>query len=320
MPYLSEKFLKSRLGLDHAPGVKIEDDRSCTGCGYNLKGLTFGRACPECGQTIQRDLKIGLKDDLIGQGDPELRKRMQIGLGLASGCLLFALVARLLSLISAAFIVGEASSLYHMSILFNSVLWLVGVWLITPKAIDLQWPRLKALRLSIRFTQLLWPLALGAYAIAQMAANSISTTLESQLLSFQFTGRVIAGGGVLGLVWLMLVIAQGADLEKASRRLSSVLWGLPIFTIMAALFPDTFMWILLWILGLLLLGWAWMLAWFALALLEMSRHAGWSIHYMHEQIERDSRVMQKRADLQREAEKNVRPTSTRQATDIPLDS
>ena len=45
--FLSNKFLKYR-GLAHKP-VPIETDRYCQGCGYNVRGLVFGRNCPECG-------------------------------------------------------------------------------------------------------------------------------------------------------------------------------------------------------------------------------------------------------------------------------
>lgn len=32
----------------------IEHDRPCVSCGYNVKGLSYGQRCPECGQPIRR--------------------------------------------------------------------------------------------------------------------------------------------------------------------------------------------------------------------------------------------------------------------------
>ena len=31
------------------PPPDFEDDRRCTNCGYNLRGLAYSDACPECG-------------------------------------------------------------------------------------------------------------------------------------------------------------------------------------------------------------------------------------------------------------------------------
>ena len=48
--FLSSKYLKY---LQASSGERIEEDIRCVDCGYNLRGLNYGRACPECGVTIE---------------------------------------------------------------------------------------------------------------------------------------------------------------------------------------------------------------------------------------------------------------------------
>ncbi len=45
--------------------VMVEQDRACPGCGYNLKGLSVGGVCPECGRPISLAAKKGLDDMLV---------------------------------------------------------------------------------------------------------------------------------------------------------------------------------------------------------------------------------------------------------------
>lgn len=42
--------------------VKVQQDTACIGCGYNLRGMAIGDACPECGKAIASAAKNGPTD------------------------------------------------------------------------------------------------------------------------------------------------------------------------------------------------------------------------------------------------------------------
>ena len=63
--FLSNKFLEYRKGLA-GPPKPIETDLSCTGCGYNLRGLTAWHDCPECGTPVMDSLKLAARGELKG--------------------------------------------------------------------------------------------------------------------------------------------------------------------------------------------------------------------------------------------------------------
>ena len=48
--FLSSKYLKYQQALFRE---RIEEDLHCVKCGYNVRGLTYGRACPECSAPIE---------------------------------------------------------------------------------------------------------------------------------------------------------------------------------------------------------------------------------------------------------------------------
>lgn len=62
------------------------EDLLCIHCGYNLRGLSPDRRCPECGTPIAKSLR----GDLLSSGDPEWLKRIHRGqLYIAIGIVVF---------------------------------------------------------------------------------------------------------------------------------------------------------------------------------------------------------------------------------------
>ena len=47
--FFSQRYLRFRKAAEGGP---IEADLPCRTCGYNLRGLNYGRNCPECGNAI----------------------------------------------------------------------------------------------------------------------------------------------------------------------------------------------------------------------------------------------------------------------------
>ena len=66
---------------------KIEDDLACESCGYNVRGLTYGRDCPECGVRIRA---IRPTHDMLLNTAPVERHRWRTGLWLAGMCVAMA--------------------------------------------------------------------------------------------------------------------------------------------------------------------------------------------------------------------------------------
>jgi len=316
MSPISEKFLNFRLKRGEAPGATIDADRPCANCGYNLRGLAIGRNCPECGQPIRRRMDSGRPDDLLCSGDPLVRRRMQTGLALGTLCLIAAVLGRWAAL-AGALATGNASVIYALGITANGVVWVAAVWIMTPPEIGHQWPRLGPLRWFVRLSQCGWPVGLALLAWAKH--GGVSQALEDDLMKWQVMVRFGAGVGALGLIALMHAVARGADLESAVRRLSLAGWVVPITVVVVWSYPSQFPWVFLLLLLILLVAWSWAMAWFALALWEMQHAAAWSLRAMHEAVQREIRVAEKRAELDGEAASIVRPLATKHSTDLPLE-
>ena len=69
--FLSRKMLEYK-GKGNRHALTIEYDYPCRTCGYNCRGLNFGRNCPECGNRIQPPEKAL---DFLVAGPPEERRR-----------------------------------------------------------------------------------------------------------------------------------------------------------------------------------------------------------------------------------------------------
>ena len=103
--FMSNKFLRARRAL---AGETMTEDRYCEGCGYNLRGLQFGQACPECGLgslSSGGGVRASTRDPLLTV-DEGVRRSMKLGFRLGSLTLLGATIL-LIALVRYIDLIGD---------------------------------------------------------------------------------------------------------------------------------------------------------------------------------------------------------------------
>lgn len=303
--FLSSKYLKYQQALFRET---IDEDLHCVKCGYNVRGLRYGRSCPECNAPIEPASR-----DVLLSGDDAERRAWRLGLGLAAVCLFAAVAARLL-----LFVLGfwglspEVASAYLWLGFGLSIVWAVAAWRITPASLGRRWMFMGRLRWVVRVSQLFWPVAYAAWILGRATAPSV-------LLFWATSLRFLAGLGAIVLALMLVPVATAAHRETAARRLNAVVWLLPILTLLPQAFPRSIAWIFLVPLGMLLLLWAWVMILYAMGLGELHRHVRWTMLEANVLASRDERVSETRQAIERELAASARPPPPPPLPDIPLE-
>jgi hypothetical protein len=194
--------------------------------------------------------------------------------------------------------------------------WITGVWLLTNQQFRSRYGKLNWLRLTTRWAAFLW---LPGHVLWMFATMWFAGTVTADaMLGWSLLIRSAAGvGGLFFASWLML-LANDAELDDASRHIHLAIWMLPIPTVMLAMLPDQIQWIFLAVIGMVLLIWCWFVAMMGRGVLAMQRHVSWGLRIAAEAAQRDSRLTQKRAELQREADAQIRPVQQQADADISI--
>jgi hypothetical protein len=304
--FLSSRYLKYRRPEFQR---KIDRDLPCLGCGYNLRGLNYGRDCPECGLAVEPGAAA---NDVMLAGDWSERGALRVGLAAAFGCLVVAVAARLVLFVGGfKGISPELARIYLATGLVLSVVWTIAAWLLTPRRLDRRWSWMRPLRLVVRGSQPLWVAGYVCWLLA--IVNS-----DDQLAVWGRLLRLVAGVGAIVLAYTLSRVAEEAGREQAVRRLNAAVWLLPIATFVPQFFPKHIPWFWLFPLGLLLLLWAWVMMLFALGVLELQRHVSWAGTHAAQAQTRSQRVAETRTAVERELEASIRPIPP-PPPDIPLD-
>jgi len=313
----------------HALRDTIDRDLECPHCGYNLRGIPRGSKCPECGndpfvgESMQQHLRRPINApplrtlvDAMGAAGSRERRRWQLGLTLATLCVLGAIVARWMFYSTAfSMAVAAPTRAYLLFGLVNSVVWTIAVFLILPSSLDRHWPRLRPLRWGILATQLLWIPAYLLWIADVLGAAGANATLLS---AGQVLLRGLAGLGFIALGQAMVFICEEAVLEKAAQRLNAGSWLIAIPTLLGQAFVGSIPWIALVLLGLVLIWWTWMLALYALGFWAMREHVKWHGRHLAAAAGREQRVAEKRRLYEGKAAERIRPVPATSTDDEPL--
>lgn len=303
--FLSNKFLQRREALRRSR--TIDHDWHCPTCGYNLRGLTLGRNCPECGQSIT---KIGMPGDPLCPGEPHKRTHVWLGLTLLAGVLVAVSLLRVWLFIALVFLGWPGAERAYLILGAGLALtWIVGVFLLTPRAMESAYPQLWWLRRAARWSQLLW---LPGYVLWIMAVlGPLSGTAGADVLQgWSVLFRGLAGVGALFVAAWLMQLAVDAELEDAARWMNLSIWMLPIPSLLLANLPAQMQWIFLVLIGMVLLTWCWFVLLWGRAVWVMQRHVGWAMRHAVQAHGRDARINEMRTHLQQEAESQVRPLGT----------
>lgn len=314
--YFSSKAVAAREALARGP---IDDDIACPICGYNLRGLTWGRACPECGSIAQPSRWQGIGDALAA-ADVDQRAALRLGFGLGALCVLIALSAKILftawSIFGGAAGSGWLISTYVIVVLANSAVWVWAVWLMTPAHVD-KHLRIPRVRRTARVLAWGFPAGfalLAAVRLGGMAGGPAGDTAWAIALALRLAGGV-------GVVFLLAVVeraAIGSELEDEARRSASAMWLLWIPTVLLMVFPSTMAWFTIVPLGMVMFFWAWLMIAMARALYGIHSHLRWMKRHAHDALGRDERIVQKRAAMDAELQGKIRPLPNRGGGDVPM--
>lgn len=292
--FLSNKYLKFRSAMQ---GGLIDVDKQCDQCGYILRGLRYGGACPECSTPIvlrsDRDLPFHeMPLPLIKQ----FRVNSWIATLSVAGFVGFLVFGRSLA--------GSGVSMAGLMVGLI-IAWIYAVWRLTPvldqpQAAAYGFARGGRLRLAARWLQLGWVAA--ALSIPSSVLFSRSPFGFGLFTTLFFVGL---GLGLLGLVCFVMFLRRFSGWvgdEFAERAFNMAVWGnmiaIPLALVLAnmifSLAPFLILVVLVFVLPVAALLIASMLA-FPVGLLSLSRSVDWSVVHSRREAERARALREKMA-------------------------
>ena len=274
--FFSNKYLKYRSAMQGAP---IEGDKLCDQCGYNVRGLRYGGACPECGTPIV----LRADRDLPFHEMPlPLIKQFRVNSWIAT----LSVAGFVGLLVFGRNLAGSGVSVSALTVVVIG-LWIYSVWRLTPvldqpQAAAYGFSRDGRFRLVVRWLQVGWVLA--AVSIPLGAVFAGSTFGFTFFLTLFFVGL---GLGLLGLACFIMFLRRFAGWvgdEFAERAFNLAVWGnviaIPLAFALAnmifGLGPFLLLLVLLLVLPVAALLLASLLA-FPVGLLSLSRSVDWSV-------------------------------------------
>ena len=292
--FLSNKYLKFRSAMQ---GGLIDVDKQCDQCGYILRGLRYGGACPECGTPI------------VLRSDPDLPfhemplpliKQFRVNSWIAT----LSVAGFVGLLVFGRSLAGSGVSMAGLMVALI-IAWIYAVWRLTPvldqpQAAAYGFAREGRLRLAARWLQLGWVAAALSIPLSVLFSRSpfgfgLFTTLF-------FVGL---GLGLLGLVCFVMFLRRFAGWvrdEFAEKAFNLAVWGnviavpltFAIASLVFGLSPLLLIVSVVIVLPIVALLIASMVA-FPVGLLSLSRSVDWSVVHSRREAERARALREKMA-------------------------
>ncbi len=196
------------------PEPTIAEDLKCTRCGYNLRGLTLSKLCPECGTSIERSIH----GNLLRYADPDWVNKLRLGALLTLWNLLIAI---LLGAAAAALpSMGTPQVVASMLSLIGGIFGLWAIFLLTtPEP-------------AIAFEE--DPITLRKLVRTCAVINFVGQTLQQAAITSGLQAWVFIAGGAMMLVGIVYLFGQFIFLRRFAERIPdtrlakatmTVLWG-----------------------------------------------------------------------------------------------
>lgn len=316
--FLTNKYLKYRNAMT---GGAINVDKPCDQCSYNLRGLRFGGACPECGTPIilREDADLPFHEMPL----PVIKRfRLSAWAATLSMVGFFSLLIFSVKLSSTQVPVG-------VLLLASITVWIFSVWNLTPSLVLPQAeqygfsPKSK-LRFAARWMQFGWVLTVFAIYLIMAGARSGFFWYFSVFLFF--TGILI---GLLGIAALSFFLGRFAGWVRddfAEKAFKLAVWGNMIAIPLSIILPGpiinsggfAIVLVPLLILPIALLLITSLLA-FPIGLFSLSRSVDWSIVHSREKAAKARELRDKMAprpdplpEMPQQIELSSRPTNPEQ--------
>lgn len=205
----------SPSALTDEPTGPIDHDLPCRHCGYNLRGLTTDRACPECGTAVGRSL-LG---DQLRFSDPAWVRTLAKGMTWLLCGVLLGLIVGVSTIIIGIIYQSVNPHALTLPPVIPGLISLVGYWLVTTPEPSVEVMSGVTVRSLVRWT-MTCSIGINLADLTMVAAEPLLSVAIDLI------------GGVLGMVgyFTLFVYARRLALRVPDYRLAHqtrvVMWGI----------------------------------------------------------------------------------------------